>query len=129
MVPSEVVGGSEERISKLIIRTAVRVKTLWMTCDVVQFLDLLAASTGVYRECILRMGDAYGFNTTSEMDVLTRWCRLLVRHNCQDSVPVICRCLETFGNTEEAEGVWAALVEKSRAETKWKFITQDLWKN
>mmetsp|Transcript_2970 Transcript_2970/g.8013 ORF Transcript_2970/g.8013 Transcript_2970/m.8013 type:complete len:174 (-) Transcript_2970:128-649(-) len=128
IVPTEAVGASEERISKLIIRTSAHVKLQWSREQRLHFLDSLMATQAVYRESIQRMGNAYGLNRAEDPEVLWRWCQILIRHNCQDLAPVIEGYLVSCRDDRMALAVWQALVDKGRQETRWKFIAQDIWR-
>mmetsp|Transcript_75161 Transcript_75161/g.168704 ORF Transcript_75161/g.168704 Transcript_75161/m.168704 type:complete len:102 (+) Transcript_75161:2-307(+) len=74
------------------------------------------------------MGNAYGFNTSQDAEVLLRWCQLLIRHNCQDDIPVIERFFEAHGGERSAVAAWRALVDKCQLVIRWKFHTQHIWK-
>ncbi|CAE8716134.1 unnamed protein product [Polarella glacialis] len=125
--PCEVVGSSQAQVSNLIIRTAVLVKMKWNVHQILYFLDSLLETTGVYRESIIRMGDAYGFNLAKNDDVLARWCQLLIQHNCQDHVAVIKSLLLRQGELKYVTATFRALVQKGRSDVRWKFISHELW--
>ncbi|CAE7503387.1 unnamed protein product [Symbiodinium natans] len=127
IIPVEVVGGDESKLNKLIIRTAVHVKVKWTVLQQLFFLDLIQDSTCLYRESVVHIGNAYGFNSSRNLDVLHRWCLLLIKHNCQDHVGVLEMCLRLRGELACFFAIFSALVERGRSETRWKFITQHLW--
>eukprot|EP00413_Alexandrium_margalefii_P026849 CAMPEP_0204567440 /NCGR_PEP_ID=MMETSP0661-20131031/36608_1 /ASSEMBLY_ACC=CAM_ASM_000606 /TAXON_ID=109239 /ORGANISM="Alexandrium margalefi, Strain AMGDE01CS-322" /LENGTH=181 /DNA_ID=CAMNT_0051575361 /DNA_START=20 /DNA_END=565 /DNA_ORIENTATION=- len=127
IVPTESVGASEERISKLIIRTSAHVKLQWSHDQRLYFLDSLLATQAVYRESILRMGNAYGFNRSEDREVLFRWCQLLIRHNCQNLASVVEGYLTSSRDDLSTLTIWQAMVDKGRQEMRWKFIAQDIW--
>ena len=61
----------------------------WTVLQQLFFLDLIQDSTCLYRESVVHIGNAYGFNSSRNLDVLHRWCLLLIKHNCQDHVGVL----------------------------------------
>mmetsp|Transcript_9967 Transcript_9967/g.15014 ORF Transcript_9967/g.15014 Transcript_9967/m.15014 type:complete len:186 (+) Transcript_9967:3-560(+) len=129
IVPTETVGASEDKVSKLIIRTAPHVRLQWSCEQRLHFLDSLLATQAVYRESIQRMGNAYGFNKSEDREVLFRWCLLLIRHNCQDLAKVIEGYLASCRDDRSTLAVWQAAVEKGRQEMRWKFVARDLWQS
>ncbi|CAJ1390303.1 unnamed protein product [Effrenium voratum] len=126
IIPSEVVGGSEAKLSKLIIRTAIHVKVKWSTLQKLLFLDLLGHG-GIYRESLIHVGNAYGFDLSVNMEVLAAWCLLLVKHNCQDHVGVLKRFLQHQGEMDRTVALFNALAASGKVETRWKFLAQELW--
>ncbi|CAJ1352579.1 unnamed protein product [Effrenium voratum] len=126
IIPSEVVGGSEAKLSKLIIRTAIHVKVKWSTLQKLLFLDLLGHG-GIYRESLIHVGNAYGFDLSINMEVLAAWCLLLVKHNCQDHVGVLKRFLQHQGEMDRTVALFNALAASGKVETRWKFLAQELW--
>ncbi|CAE7250225.1 unnamed protein product, partial [Symbiodinium microadriaticum] len=127
IVPVEVVGGSENKLNKLIIRTAIHVKVKWTVLQQLFFLDLLQDSTSIYRDSVVHIGNAYGFNASSNVDVLRRWCVILIKHNCQDHVRVLETCLELQCEVAHFSSLFSAMVERAQSVTRWKFIAQGLW--
>eukprot|EP00434_Breviolum_minutum_P017465 symbB.v1.2.015414.t1/scaffold1150.1/size135223/4 len=127
LVPAEVVGSSEATVSKLIIRTAVHVKVKWSSFQKCYFLEQLL-DMAIYREYLIRMGNAYGFDTTKNVDLLYRWCMLLVKHNCQDHIEVLKRCLK-FGNFTYTTELFHLVTGRASLDTRWKFIAQELWED
>ncbi|CAE7299001.1 LKHA4 [Symbiodinium sp. CCMP2592] len=127
IIPVEVVGGLENKLNKLIIRTAIHVKVKWTVLQQLFFLDLLQDSTSIYRESVVHIGNAYGFNASSNADVLRRWCVILIKHNCQDHVGVLETCLELQCEVAHFSSIFAAMVERAQSVTRWKFIAQSLW--
>eukprot|EP00913_Durusdinium_trenchii_P013887 g13038.t1 len=117
---------SEEKVSKLIIRTSIHVKVKWSILQKLYFLDLL--STSIYRESIIRMGKAYGFDLSTNMELLSRWCILLVKHNCQDHADVLKRFLAHQSRCSHLRALFRAVAQRS-AELRWRFIAQDLWEH
>mmetsp|Transcript_68127 Transcript_68127/g.121407 ORF Transcript_68127/g.121407 Transcript_68127/m.121407 type:complete len:477 (+) Transcript_68127:59-1489(+) len=127
IVPTEVLGGNEDKTTKLILRTAVHVKLRWNFYQVLYLLESFEATQAVYRSSILKLGDAYGFNTSANAEVLARWCRLLIRHNCQDHLPVVRSFLLAQGAPKYTLPIYRSLVERAKQEVKWKWIAKDLW--
>ncbi|CAE7361169.1 LKHA4 [Symbiodinium sp. CCMP2456] len=127
IIPVEVVGGSENKLNKLIIRTAIHVKVKWTVLQQLFFLDLIQDSTSIYRDSVVHIGNAYGFNASSNVDVLRRWCVILIKHNCQDHVGVLETCLELQCEVAHFSSIFSAMVERAQSVTRWKFIAQRLW--
>eukprot|EP00439_Symbiodinium_sp_Y106_P052076 s1967_g6.t4 len=125
IIPVEVVGGSENKLNKLIIRTAIHVKVKWTVLQQLFFLDLLQDSTSVYRDSVVHIGNAYGFNASSNVDVLRRWCMILIKHNCQDHVGVLETCLELQREVAHFSSIFAAMVERAQSVTRLCMIGEN----
>eukprot|EP00435_Cladocopium_sp_Y103_P071121 s46_g36.t2 len=126
IVPSESVGSSSSALSKLIIRTSIHVKVKWSIFQKLYFLEQLLEGFS-YRENIIHMGNAYGFDHSKNVELLARWCLVLVKHNCQDHIEVLKRFLLYQSNFGYTTALFHAVTDKASIDTRWKFLARDLW--
>merc|ERR1712224_226404 len=108
--------GNEQKMSRLVLTWGLHLRTKWNVYQVIHFLDSLLATQAVYREFILRIGDAYGFTCSRNAEVRCRWSQLLVRHNIQDKQDYVKEFLLSQGSMKYTLPVYKQLVKTSSEE-------------